>query len=103
MPLEVRCRRYWKRPHLAGQKKKRRPDHGWAGGRSRALAEPDTVPYRACSVDVGKQSTRTASVPPPVPTFAPLVEGPAAAAKAEAAGVIDSMDNRVSRRCFGGH
>ena len=49
------------------------------------------------------QSITKASVPPPtVPTFAPLVEGPAAASEAEAARCFDSAGNRVSRGRVGG-
>ena len=42
MPTEVARQRCLRRRHRAGRKKKRRPGHGWAGGRSRGLAEPDT-------------------------------------------------------------
>jgi hypothetical protein len=58
-------RRYWRKRHRAGRKKRRPGSHGRAVEYIRGLAGPDIVPCRVSSDRGGEHSTRTASGPPP--------------------------------------
>jgi hypothetical protein len=58
-------RRYWRKRHRAGRKKRRPGHHGRAVECIRGLAGPDIVPCRVSSGRGCDHSTRTASGPPP--------------------------------------